>query len=42
MYFNNLNAYLTTASSNSTCLLGLGNDCGVYFVSDDNNQTSSK
>jgi hypothetical protein len=32
MYFNNLNVYLIATSSNSTCLLGLGNNCGVYFV----------
>ncbi len=38
MYFNNL----IVASFNSTCLVGLGNDCGVYFVHDDNNRASSK
>jgi hypothetical protein len=32
MYFNHLDAYLTSASSSGTCLLGLGNGCGVYFV----------
>ncbi len=32
MYFNNLNVYLTTTLVSSTCLLGLGNDFGVYFV----------
>jgi hypothetical protein len=37
MYFNNSNAYLIVASFNNTCLLGLGNDCGVYFVHGDNN-----
>jgi len=42
MYFNNSDVYLTTASSSSTCLLGLGNDCGVYFVEEDNNQAGSK
>jgi hypothetical protein len=42
MAFNNLNAYLTTTSSSNTCLIGLGSDCGVYFVHDDNNQASSK
>jgi hypothetical protein len=42
MYFNNSNAYLIVASFSSTCLLGLGSDCGVYFVHEDNNQASSK
>jgi len=26
----------------NTCLLDLGNGCGVYFVQDDNNQDDSK
>jgi hypothetical protein len=42
MDFNNSNAYLTATSSSSTCLLGLGSDCGVYFVHDDNNEAGSK
>jgi hypothetical protein len=42
MYSNNSNAYLIVSSFSSTCLLGLGNDCGVYFVHDDNNQASSR
>jgi hypothetical protein len=32
IYFNNSEDYLSTATSNSTCLLGLGSDCGVFFV----------
>jgi hypothetical protein len=32
MYFNNSNAYLIVALFGSTCLLGLGNGCGVYFA----------
>jgi len=32
MYFNNLDVYLIATSISSTCLLGLGNDYGVYFV----------
>jgi hypothetical protein len=32
VYFNNSENYLSTATSNSTCLLGLGSDCGVFFV----------
>jgi hypothetical protein len=32
IYFNNSKDYLSTATSNSTCLLGLGSDCGVFFV----------
>jgi hypothetical protein len=42
MYFNNLNVYFTTTSSSSTCLLNLGNNYGVYFVQDNNNQVGSK
>jgi hypothetical protein len=42
MYFNNSNVYLIGVSFGSTCLLGLGNGCGVYFVQDDNSQASSK
>jgi hypothetical protein len=32
IYFNNSEDYLSAATSNSTCLLGLGSDCGVFFV----------
>jgi hypothetical protein len=32
IYFNNFEDYLSAATSNSTCLLGLGSDCGVFFV----------
>lgn len=42
MYFNNSNAYLIVTSFSNTCLLGLGNDCGVYFMHGDNNQAGSK
>ncbi len=38
MYFN----ILIVTSFNSTCLLNLGNNCGVYFVQDNNNEASSK
>jgi hypothetical protein len=42
MDFNNSDAYLTFTSFYCTCLLGLGSDCGVCFVHDDNNQAGSK
>jgi hypothetical protein len=42
LYFNNSDAYLIATSSSSTCLLGLGSDCGVYLVQNDNNQVGSK
>ena len=32
MYFNNHDDYITVAASSSSCLLGLGSDCGIYFV----------
>jgi hypothetical protein len=32
IYFNNFEDYLNAATSNSTCLLGLGSDYGVFFV----------
>jgi hypothetical protein len=32
IYFNNSEDYLSAATSNSICLLGLGSDCGVFFV----------
>jgi hypothetical protein len=42
MYFINSNVYLIVTSFGNTCLLGLGNGCGVYFAQDDNSQASSK
>jgi hypothetical protein len=35
LYFNNSDAYLAAAESSSTCMLGIGCDCGVYFVDDE-------
>lgn len=32
VYFNNADDYLSAANSSTTALLGLGSDCGVYFV----------
>lgn len=32
VYFNNAEDYLSAASSSSTCLIGLGSDCGVLFM----------
>jgi hypothetical protein len=32
IYFNNSNNYLSAATSEDTCLLGIESDCGVYFV----------
>lgn len=32
MYFNNHDDYITVANSSNTCLLGLGSDCGIFFV----------
>jgi hypothetical protein len=32
IYFNNFEDYLSAATSNSTCPLGLGSNCGVFFV----------
>ena len=32
MYFNNHDDYVTAAASFSTCLVGIGSDCGVFFV----------
>ena len=32
LYFNNSNDYLNVAYFSSTCLLGLGCDCGVYVL----------
>jgi hypothetical protein len=31
VYFNNVDSYLSAAESTSTCLLGLGSNCEVYF-----------
>ena len=41
MYFNNHDDYMSAASSSSTCLLGLGSDCGVYFVQRSSTTTAS-
>jgi hypothetical protein len=41
MYFNNSNDYLIATLFINTCLLGLGINCGVYFVQESiNNQAS--
>lgn len=32
MYFDNHENYATAAACSSTCLLGIGSNCGVYFV----------
>jgi hypothetical protein len=32
IYFNNSEDYLSAATSNSICLLGLGSGCGVFFM----------
>jgi hypothetical protein len=32
VYFNNADDYISAANSENTCLLGLGSDCAVYFV----------
>jgi len=42
MYLNNSYVYLIAKSFSSICFLGLGSDCGVYFVLDDNSQIGSK
>ena len=41
MNFNNDEDYLNVASLSSTCLLGLGSDCGVYFVEKNSLDTPS-
>lgn len=41
MYFNNHDDYLSAAASSSTCLLGIGSDCGVYFVQNSTTTVSS-
>ena len=40
VYFNNLDAYLNAAFCSDTCFLGLGSDCGVYFVNTANVEPS--
>jgi hypothetical protein len=32
IFFNNSNDYVAAANSESSCLLGLGSDCAIYFV----------
>lgn len=32
IYFNNHDNYIIAAASSNSCLLGIGSDCGVYFV----------
>ena len=41
MYFNNHDDYISAASSSSSCLLGIGTDCGVYFVQNSSDTVSS-
>lgn len=41
MYYNNHDDYLSAAASSSTCLLGIGSDCGVYFVQHSTTTVSS-
>jgi hypothetical protein len=41
VYFNNAEDYLSTSSLSSTCLVGLGTDCGVYFDQDETTATPS-
>jgi hypothetical protein len=41
IYFNNAEDYFSAASSNSTMLLGLGSDCGVFFLQSANLNTTS-
>lgn len=42
VYFNNAEEYLAAANSSATCFLGLGSDCGVFFVEAYNvNQSST-
>jgi hypothetical protein len=40
IYFNNAEDYLSAASSSSTMLLGLGSDCGVFFLQTANLNTT--
>jgi hypothetical protein len=41
IYFNNAEYYLSAASSQNSCLMGLGSDCGVFFVTRSDVGTSS-
>jgi hypothetical protein len=41
IYFNNAEDYLSATSSSSTMLLGLGSDCGVFFLQTANLNTTS-
>ena len=41
VYFNNSEDYLSAASCESTMLLGIGSDCGVFFVQRNTTTTSS-
>jgi hypothetical protein len=41
MYINNFADYLSAASSSSICLLGLGLNCGVYFIQRSSTMVSS-
>jgi hypothetical protein len=41
IYFNNAEDYLNAANSSFSCSLGLGSDCGVYFVQKSSLNTTS-
>lgn len=41
VYFNNAEDYLSASTSSSTCLVGLGTDCGVYFEEDETQSAPS-
>jgi hypothetical protein len=41
IYFNNAEDYLGATSSQNSCLMGLGSDCGVFFVTRGDVGTSS-
>lgn len=41
IYFNNSDDYISASSSTEAMLLGLGMDCGIYFVQRDTTTTSS-
>ena len=41
VYFNNVEDYLNAANLSSSCLLGLGSDCEVYFVQKSSLNTTS-
>ena len=34
IYFNNSDDYLSARTSHNTCLLGIGSDCGIFFVAE--------